>query len=168
MCSTAFRRTGRGAEPAPQSPPFPLSFPFPFPFPLPWPPPCPWLFCATAVTKTVLPAGSCPVGWTDTTVPGSWWSLVVQATRGRRPSSRNCRLTVPTGWPTRWPPLTVTVRGAEALDDAGAADDWAGCDGDAPPSVDATSHPARPAITATAARARAIPWLGHDLVPGRR
>ena len=82
MVAKGTNTASSSAEPAPQSPPlpspplpFPPPLPLPFPLPLPWPP----LGCATAVTSTVLPAGTCPVGCTDTTVPGPCWSLVIQA-----------------------------------------------------------------------------------------
>ena len=63
-----------------QSPPSPL--PRPSPWPCPWPPGCSGEAAVTAIT---LPAGTGPLGCTDSTVPGSWL-LGSHTSRTTRPS----------------------------------------------------------------------------------
>jgi len=66
--------------------------------------------CNDAVTVTVPPAGICPAGWTDTTVPGACRAVVIQLTWGCRPSWRSCPTTLLTGRPTSAAWFTSTVR----------------------------------------------------------
>ena len=67
-----------------------------------------------------VPAGTCPLGWTVSTVPGSP-SLGCQSTRTARPSYWSWRRTALTGWPASDPELTSTVPAAAAREGAFAA-----------------------------------------------
>src|ERR1700739_4365724 len=104
----------------------------------------------------MLPAGTCPLGWTERTVPGSC-SLGCHVTRTLRPSCCSWRRTSLTCWPTRELALTSTVWTAAAEGDGGGGGGGGGC---AEPWASTADHRAA-AMTA----ARSPPTLSAAVFP---